>query len=472
MKFERLKSILLVLLVISSIVLTVNKWYNEKLWPDGYNFFSDIKNYFSNDKSNKSSSIFDPVEEVLKPAKIILNNSGNHVLYTKSSSEYNSLFEQIKLSLELISNSNETEEVEAAEWNDALRRKSCYFAYPVDYDSGYFMYQLSANSKLGSISTVREFILKSDTRISEVSYVYVKDEAAQKIFRYRINFESTLVNDMIERVNIISSGTDYYSFELNFDREDEDAVEKHIVIDPDVLINITQIQIPKIWENNLFSNISNRPDIYNSILKTFGYNTSTIRKYTEHDNSLVFVENYGTLKLHTNGLLEYKSINNTQGVSLNGDTTYECINSCISFVNTITQSLGLPDGMYYEISSDIKDIKSKSFVLNFDYYINDRMIIPSDISHSISVEVISGKIVSFSQKCNAFYNSTEFETYPSAIEAIDKLQTQSDIKAEKISDLFTAYSFDDMQKIWRPMWFIENESGNLHTVSIQPEVIQ
>ena len=472
MKIERLKSILLVLLVISSIVLTVNKWFNEKLWPDGYNFFSDIKNYFLNGPSSKSSAIFDPVEEVLKPAKIILNNSGNHVLYTKSSSEYNSLFEQIKLSLELLSSSNEAEEVETAEWNDALRRKSCYFAYPVEYDSGYFMYQLSANSNFGSISTVREFILKSDTRIPKVSYVYVKDETTQKIFRYRINFESTLVNDMIERVNTVSSGTDYYSFELNFDREDEDAVEKHIVIDPDVLINITQTQIPKIWDRNLFSDISNRPDIFNNILKAFGYNTSTIRKYTEHDNSLVFVENYGTLKLHTNGLLEYKSINNTQGVSLYGDTTYECINSCISFVNTITRSLGLPEGMYYEISSDIKNIKSKSFILNFDYYINDRMIIPSGSSHSISVEVISGKIVSFSQKCNAFYNSTEFETYPSAIDAIDQLENKSDIKDGKISDLFTAYYFDDMLRIWRPMWFIENESGDTLTASIPPEVTQ
>ena len=71
-----------------------------------------------------------------------------------------------------------------------------------------------------------------------------------------------------------------------------------------------------------------------------------------------------------------------------------------------------------------------------------------------------------------FYNSSEIETYPSAIEAIDKLETQSEIKSEKISDLFTAYSFDDMQMIWRPMWFIENESGNILTVSIQPEVIQ
>ena len=99
MKFERFKSILLVLLVISSIVLTVNKWFNEKLWPDGYNFFSDVKNYFVPDKINIYS--FDPVEAVLRPSKIIINNSGNHTLYTKSSTEYDSIFSELKEILEL-----------------------------------------------------------------------------------------------------------------------------------------------------------------------------------------------------------------------------------------------------------------------------------------------------------------------------------------------------------------------------------
>jgi len=470
MKIERLKSILLVLLVISSIVLTVNKWFNEKLWPDGYNFFSDVKNYFTGASSGTSSSFFDPVEVVLKPAKIILNNSGSHVLYTKSSSEYNSLYEQIKESLNLVSASSSFQEVDEDEWNDELKRKSCYFSYPVKYDSGYFLNQLSDKSGFGNISAVREFILTSDTRISKVSYVYVKDDITGKIFKYRIDFESTAIDDLIELVPTISTGNDYYSFELNFDREDEDAVQQHLVIDPDVLININQTQIPKIWEHNLFSDISNSPDIYNSILQTFGYNTSTIRRYTEHDNSLVFVENYGTLKLHTNGFIDYKSLNTSQGVSLSGNTTYECINSCISFVNTVTSSLGLAEGMYFEISSDIKDIKSKSFTLNFDYYINDRMIIPSDNTHSIIVKVESGKIVSYNQLCKSFYNLEELELYPSAIEAIDMLETQS--QSTKISDLFTAYKLDDTMKIWQPMWFIENENGEIVTISTQLEVVE
>ena len=95
MKIERMKTILLVVLVISSIVLTINKWFNEKLWPEGYNFFSDVKNFFFSSDKEQKEYLFDPVEEVLKPSEIITNNSQNHVLYTKSSENYQSFYGEI-----------------------------------------------------------------------------------------------------------------------------------------------------------------------------------------------------------------------------------------------------------------------------------------------------------------------------------------------------------------------------------------
>ena len=46
MKKGTLKNIILVLLVASSVVLTFKIWFSEKLWPDGYNFFSNITEKF------------------------------------------------------------------------------------------------------------------------------------------------------------------------------------------------------------------------------------------------------------------------------------------------------------------------------------------------------------------------------------------------------------------------------------------
>lgn len=473
MKIERLKSILLVLLVISSIVLTINKWFNEKLWPEGYNFFSDVKKQFFTSSNDNPDNLFDPVEEVLKPAKIILNNLGNHVLFTKSSPEYDTLFHQIKSALELTFSSEQSLIADDNEWNDNLKRKSCYFSYPIEYDSGYFFSQLSYKYS-GSLSSVREFILAKDTRISSVSYLYIKDSASGIIYKHRLSFESEVIDSLINRAPNTSAGTNYYSFELNFDRADEDAVEQHIVIDPDVLIDITEKQISAIEEQNLFNNIAHHPEIYTPILQNFGYNTSTIRKYTEQDDSMVFVENYGTLKLHTNGVIDYKSVNSTQGVELGGDTIYECINSCISFANDVSASLNFSDNMYYEISSDIKDITSKSFTLTFDYYINDsKIVVPEDIyslNHAITVEVVSGKIISYKQLCKNFYTSSSFINCSSAIYAIDMLESDSKQDTGTISDIFTAYTFDSVQNSWLPLWYIENSNGEITIIATQPEV--
>ncbi|MBR2404676.1 MAG: hypothetical protein IKA95_03365, partial [Clostridia bacterium] len=420
MKIERLKSILLILLVISSIVLTINKWFNEKLWPEGYNFFSDVKKHFAQNQSGTSSS-FDPVEEILKPAKIILNNSGNHVLYTKSSEEYNNIYGEIKSALKLLAKSESIITSDEAEWNENLKRKSCYFSYPIQYDSGYFFYQLS-HKYSGSITTVCEFILSKDARVSNIFYMYVRDASNGAVYKYRLNYESDILDNFIDNAVSVSDGTDYYSFELNFDSEAESSVEEHIVIDSDVLINISQKQITPVGEQNLFKDVASKPHVYDGILHSFGYNASTIRRYTEPDNSMVFVENYGTLKLHTDGIIDYKSLNSAQGVSLNSDSVYECINSCITFVNDVTGALGFSDVLYYEISSNIINAGSKSFVLNFDYYINDRMIVFSDdahsLNHAITVEVADGKIISYKQICKDFFIVPYSITYPSAIDAI------------------------------------------------------
>lgn len=43
MKKERIKSAVLTVLVISSLLLTGQIWFNQRLWPEGYNFFVNIR---------------------------------------------------------------------------------------------------------------------------------------------------------------------------------------------------------------------------------------------------------------------------------------------------------------------------------------------------------------------------------------------------------------------------------------------
>ena len=126
MKIERLKSILLIILVISSIVLTANKWYSKELWPEGYSFFSSVKNYFSPNKNN-SLNTFNPNEEVLNPAKIIINNQSGHFLFTKSSENYSPICIEIKEILNIALKEKIWTHTNEKKCNNHLKSESCYF---------------------------------------------------------------------------------------------------------------------------------------------------------------------------------------------------------------------------------------------------------------------------------------------------------------------------------------------------------
>ncbi len=465
MKIERLKTILLVLLVISSIVLTINKWFNEKLWPEGYNFFSGVKNFFFSSQDKEHT--FDPVEEILKPSEIIFNDSQNHILCTKSSENYNVYYEEIRDIIELFAKGDLYERGQIEEWNDALKGKSYYFSYPVKYNSNYF-FSRDTQKYQGDIKAIREFIVSGDVRIPSTLYVYAKDAQTGEIYKQRIKYDSKMLKLPSDKIPVHSDETNYFSFELKFDLETQGNVEQPVVIDPDVLISITPKTLPSISEENLFHIMSSDDEIYTSIFSEFGYNTSSIRKYVESDNSVVFVENYGTLKFHSNGVLEFKSIDDTEGIELGGDTVYECVNSCISFVDSIMGCVPFNNSMNWQLSSDILDIKSKSFTLMFDYYVNDNMIATPfevyNMKNSIVVEVVSGKIVNYRQLCRSYTTINQYVTCPSAIDAIDTIEQQLYLPDNLISDIFTAYTYDSINGIWYPAWYVENSQGDIATI--------
>lgn len=465
MKIERLKSILLIILVISSILLTANKWFDEELWPGGYSFFSNAKErLFGN--TDKDGEEFNPNEEILRPAKIIVNNLNNHILYTKSQENYDILSKEITDILSSAFDSTSIQESSMEEWNSHLQAQSCYLIYPVIYDASYFASQLSKSYK-GSIKYFKEFVIAKDARIPSTVYLYAKDAIEGKTEKIRLTHESSYIDDFIENAQYINEDINYYSFELNFNTADEDGKSEHAIINDNVLINISGKRANKIKEKNLFYNIALNEELYTSILSEFNFNTSTIRKYVEANDSMVFVENYGTLKLHSNGLLDYKATDKSKGIELDNTSVKSALNSCIGFVDRISSIMDMGNGIYYEISSDIHDIKTQSFTMSFDYYINDsQIIVPADrfsTKNSINIEVSNGRIVSYTQIFLGYDISDEMQNCGSAIDAVDRIdphdkdETEDD---ETISDIFTAYSYDLASHEWHPSWHIKDSKGN------------
>lgn len=470
MKFERIKSILLVLLVISSIVLTVNKWFDKKLWPDGYNFFSDVKNSGFDDGAVLAHVSTAANVNLLKPSEIVVNNSGDHAVYNKSSDMYGVIFGEIKGVLTAYSNSGEVSVASDSEWNNALKEKSIYFSYPVIYDAGYFFDQVSVKYN-GNLNYLKEFIVTVERRSRSTVYLYAKDAVSGMVYKHKVAYENDNIGSIVDSNEHSYNDTHYYSFELNFDfsSKDDSTVKQPIVIDPDVLINITPRTLSAIDEINMMDKISEKPEYCSGILEAFGYNASSIRRYVDYDNSMVFVENYGVLKLHAYGVLDYKSVDDTKGINLGGDNYIENMNACFSFVDAVTGALSFDKSMYREISSEIHDIKSKTYTMTFDYYVDDcRVSIPAEYygaDHAITIEVVRGNIVSYRQVAKSFVKNDDYIYCSSAIDALDKVYAMPEFSGNNISNIFMAYTYSTGENRWIPYWHVQSSDGGVLAIS-------
>ena len=84
--------------------------------------------------------------------------------------------------------------------------------------------------------------------------------------------------------------------------------------------------------------------------------------------------------------------------------------------------------------------------------------------NAISVEVENGMIVSYTQIFNSYSPYPEQISCGSAIDAIDSLENRAGSADEKITDIFTAYRYDE-QGTWVPLWFIKDSKGNTSAIA-------
>ena len=205
---ERVKSFILVILVIFTLVLAERILVDKKLWPTGYNFFNIGIN---SRKSEHSIS-----DSLTAPERIIVNtgDQSSRFEYLRNSQE----FDRITLATSKIlktafgKSARYISEVPAESWYSALTGKSVYLSYPTTFSANVF-------SKLsGAGNTEAPFKGFSDIVIDESGAVYINDGGTF----YKTETASSEIAEIIESI-LTESGDVYsvinYSFDLNFDKE-------------------------------------------------------------------------------------------------------------------------------------------------------------------------------------------------------------------------------------------------------------
>ena len=459
MKKESIKTIVLSLLIISSIILALNNWIGEKLWSDGYNFFSSVTKKIlsiNDDAVSLSGSL--SKEKLALPKSLIINNLPKRGIYYESSVEYDKMIDTVKDILISALSSESFENSDSKMWNRALQSKSVFVSYPVVYDVSVISDILGIGRTNLDIKTVQDFVIEKSANEPSKLVVHIKDSDKEYYRKCVIDYNSSDFDAILSKDAVNSSGLLPFSFELNFDKKAVDSEHQKVLIDPYVSLSITNTIYDKItYTNPIYTELSKtyNSDKIESVLKKFGFNTNNTRNHIESDNSIVYVENYGTLKIFPTGLVEYKAISPDKGIELSSVRELDFITtftSSLNFVTDLWNSVVPGSEINLGVSSNVVDKRTGQFTLKMNYY-HDGILIRDDIketnlndemTNAVEITVQNGRIVKYRQNFRTYIAQKEKIENGSTIDALDLLfNDASVIGGGRIKDIYPAYTFEN-----------------------------
>ena len=461
MKKERIKNIALTVLVIMNIVLGSKILNDKKLWPSGYNFFSGenfpVINFFVKD-SGEEKGTFEGAHRLTRPEKIIFNTGDQTTRFslTSNTQSYYDVSENCdEIIVTALSNTESSiSEVEKDEWFSALMTKSLYLSYFTEYKLPLFAKFFGVHESALS-DHVSEFSNVVITLSDNVS-VYIEDLTTDRYYRVKTGrkFEDfkAYVEELTANRDVNDEGGNAinYSFDLNFDKA---FGEQKTIISSLVPIYSNTQNAPAVNISSPLENADADGAVINKIVRAFNVNANAAKRYTEADATVVYVENNATLKIHTNGMVEYRA--RDDGILLSeSDESYNTVLKLNEFISKVNTAAGVNDNMY--LSSELSDDMSE---VTFDYICEG---MPVDISwgdakNAVFCEISGGHIKEYRQILRNYEKNGEYVMTPEYINAVDDtIQQYSGVTGEiTINKLYIAYKDTGENITITPDWKTE-----------------
>lgn len=437
---ERVKSFILITLVIFTLVMAERILVDKKLWPTGYNFFNIGANIRKTDRA--------AVDNLTTPERIIVNTGyqSSRFEYLRSSDEFKDIFSKANniLKTAFSKSSRDISKVSADSWYSALTGKSLYLSYPTTFSAEIF------SDLIGVGEIEAPFKSFSDIVIGESGTVYINDSSTI----YKIETSSTEIAEIIqtsldadtEKQSVIN-----YAFDLNFDKE---FGSQKTILSPMIPIYSEVVEAEVIVsENPVIKDDEINQKAVNEILTAFSINPNSMWRYTEADGTLVFVENTGILKISTNGILTFTA--SDTGISLSNQDSYdtsETVSAIAKFIDNINSAIN--QGAEMSITSPLTDENIQDFT--FDYNVGGIPVKYINKS-AVSVTVKNGYITDYSQILRCYKPCGYNDCSPLYIEALDNIiaKYQDSMNQINIKKMLPAY-IDDLENGKKtPDWYIE-----------------
>ena len=472
MKKERIKSIVLIALVISSLVLTGQIWFNEKLWPEGYNFFVDIKA----SASLHLSELFgvEPKEEVTVRTSIAspiylaayMVKDFDHAItvLNTTSDDYGVINDYVSsvISHAMSRDIKNVIKVSEDDWRKALFTRGFYVDYGVEYKTHTFaqIFGGYTPSFSDTISSLRRFIITADdSLVSDVS-VYVADESNNEFYKISTGLDKGEFNTNLSMLAPDATPKKRFSFFINADVPT--GVAGEAVFAPYLILNEDSTQRKTIFASNPVldeDGVGLSMYTIERILKAFSINPKTAVKYTDADGSIMFVQSKNTIKISPDGVLSYTTVEGGKGLVLKkGASTHDAaltLSAAVGLVGEVYSALINNDARLY-----LNGLEENQNTLKASFgYMYDGVPIVFGGKYSgenaVEIECKDGYLKSYRQVIRHYDDSGNMAltepTYDAKI--FDVLSEEEKISG--IEKLFEAYDDDGNDGEKFSSWFVK-----------------
>ncbi len=464
MNKERIKSFILILLILNSVYLTIQLWFDSKLMPDGNGFFYYIKNSSVADTVvswfKKEDGLYSGEQLYIKtmnPRRTVVNGGGAREIYLKESDAYNqavqyadAIFSDMKQA------SVSVRSVEYDEWKNLFKAKSLYidYGYLMDYSGINKLYGLSASAgKFRQASDFSGFLIVPDIVTNSCS-VYTLNEKDNTVLEHSFMADTSSLTRFIEETTYKKQQNHAFAFEINLDvlTSTEEEVERKVAFSPLTLLTIpTEVEKNKVLQNNpVFENDEDFEFFSERILNVFGYNASSLRKTVQSDGTIRFVENKATVSFYTDGTIEYSAVAKENGLKVSNEIpdSYQAVCDVLNVAETVWERSGLEEkNLDYQLVSDLVDSKDNKYTVKINNMFNGTAINYSNITNSaISAQVEDGYITKLVMHLSNIGETEQaVETVP-VLMAIDTVYANYGDRGMIVDDVYKCYDFDKSGK--------------------------
>ncbi|MBO7209304.1 MAG: hypothetical protein J6V58_06155 [Clostridia bacterium] len=469
MKKETIKNIILTLLIVNCIQLTAQIWLDEKLWPEGYDFFEftaqfpffdGIVSMFKNVNGDGEIS-----DATLSPNKVVINGGGARIVSYDGTDTFTSALSLVVPCIEEIASggSVSSDEITVSQWQSMLRAKSIYINLGFETDGknvgdifGQPLSDLSKVSNADSIIIYPELMLNC-------TYVCFKNTDDDYGVRYTLHGHSEQLTEFIKQHTEGQKNDHSFAFELRLDKDSQqDDWGQHLVtFNPDVLLSMDNTSVSDLVVKDVFADTENLSKRADEILGAFGYKPSQIRKTVSQDGVVTYVENGATVRVSPDGTVEYNAIATDKGIKV-ADTKAQpsqIVNEVLEIAKTVISAADLEDTVILKLRTPLNDTPVFSYTANFTRYFNSLPVIYNKKggteNYTLTAQFENGYIKSFKMILQGLLVSHEQTAPKPILVTIDSFcETYKESEAITVEDILKCYYVEN-QGTYKTKWCIK-----------------